>query len=112
MFSQVFSGHRLGRLEEDLWEVNRQSVLHSVEFEELSDELGHDFAILGLVDLVGDRVLQLEACGLLSSFVCVLLDGLKDLRAQMGTDVAQSAFLLQGLDNEILQIVHCLNFKL
>ena len=58
------------------------------------------------MNLGSNGVLPLEASSLLLRLVGIVLNRFEDAGSQLGTELAESAFLLQVLNHDVLQIVH------
>jgi len=58
------------------------------------------------MDLGGDGVLPLEADWLLGLDVGMFLYSLEYSGTQLGSELAKSSFILEGLDHNVFQIVH------
>ena len=82
--------------------VNRHGVVHLIVLQVVLDQQGNHLRVRVLMDLSGGRVLPLETGGLFSGLVSVSLDCFENAGAQLGSELAEGALLLQVLNDYVL----------
>ena len=75
-------------------------------FEEVLHQKSHQLSVSIFVNALRRRVLPLKTSGLLRTRVSIGLNMLKDASAQLRSERAERALLLQVLNNTILENVH------
>ena len=70
------------------------------------DQESYEFGVGVFVDLSRRRVVPLEASILLGGLVRVVLNCLENAGSELGPQVTKSAFLLEILNHNVLEVVH------
>ena len=90
----------------DLWQINRQRIVHLVILQILFDHQSDELAVSILMNLASSWVLPLETCILLRICVSIVLYCLEHLGSQLCPQGPESSLLLQVLNDNIFQVVH------